>query len=248
MSTGELAASRVKHYPGATGSAATLIFPHAGGAAVGYHLPAQAFTAIGDVYVMRYPGRAERGHEPPALTLPALAGDLFEARDWSRREPVRLFGHSMGALVAFEFAKIAQARGVGIRGLWASAGPAPAVVAEMPALPMTDAEILADITRWGGTAQALLDDDEFAALILSAVRQDYHAINRYRLTAPFRLGCAIHVIGAADDDRVGHPQLARWREHTDGPFTFSQTPGGHFYLDQHAESVVALVAEQDVAR
>ena len=128
----------IKRVPGrnAGGRAGvTVVFPHAGGAAVGYRKLATALAAAGDTYIVQYPQRAERLREPAAETVQDLARGLFVAGPWRQMAPLRLFGHSMGAVVAFEFARIAESRGAAVERLWASAASAPSAVADMPELP-----------------------------------------------------------------------------------------------------------------
>lgn len=235
----------LKHYPGDDRPGATLVFPHAGGVAASYRDLAQALTLAGDVYVMQYPRRGERQHEPPPLTLPALARDLFEAAPWEQHGPLRLFGHSMGAVVAFEFGRVAEGSGVPVDTLWASAGPPPSVVTAMPAVPTTDDEILVDLQTLGGTEASLLYDEEFVALLLPAIRGDYAAVNRYKHDPADRLAAGIHAVGGMDDTRVDLGQLQRWEAHTHGAFALTRFPGGHFYIDQHADEIARLVATQD---
>ena len=78
----------------------------------GYRKLATALAAGGgDTYIVQYPQRAERLSEPAARTVQDLARSLFVAGPWRQVAPLRLFGHSMGAVVAFEFARIAESRG-----------------------------------------------------------------------------------------------------------------------------------------
>nr|MDT0526958.1 thioesterase domain-containing protein [Streptomyces sp. DSM 41633] len=96
-----------------------------------------ALAAAGsDAYVMQYPQRGDRLSHPAAPTVGDLARDLFDAADWAGVGSIRLFGHCMGAVVAFEFARIAERNGVAIDALWVSASEAPSAVAAAPALPM----------------------------------------------------------------------------------------------------------------
>src|ERR1700758_4327695 len=171
----------VKLMPGPDGlkrAGATVVFPHAGATAASYRRLATALSAGGDTYIVQYPQRAERLREPAPKTVHDLALGLFEAGPWNGVAPLRLFGHSMGAVVAFEFARIAESRDATVQRLWGSAGPAPSAVAGMPELPTTEDGLLADIADLGGTDPDLLADDEFAELITTAVRADYRAINR----------------------------------------------------------------------
>jgi surfactin synthase thioesterase subunit len=234
----------VKVAPGRAGkwrTGATVVFPHAGAAAAGYRGLAAALAAAGDTYIVQYPRRAERLREPAPETVHDLALGLFEAGPWNEVAPLRLFGHSMGAIVAFEFARIAESRNVGVERLWVSAGPAPSAIAGMPQLPTTDDALLADIADLGATDPDLLADEEFAELITTAVRADYEALNRYACPSGVRIRADVCVLGARDDDRVDAEALRLWETHTAGAFELFLYDGGHFYLNEHIDAVAAQV-------
>ena len=234
----------IKLVPGRDGAeraGATVVFPHAGAAAAGYRSLAIALAAGGDTYVVQYPQRAERLREPAPETVHDLALGLFEAGPWNGVAPLRLFGHSMGAIVGFEFARIAESRNVAVERLWVSAGPAPSAIAGMPQLPTTDDALLADIADLGATDPDLLADEEFAELITTAVRADYQAINRYACARGVRIRADVCVLGAHDDDRVDAEALRLWERHTAGAFELFLYDGGHFYLNEHIDAVAARV-------
>ncbi|MBS9534334.1 thioesterase [Mycobacterium sp. M1] len=220
----------------------TLVFPHAGGAAVNYRPFALALTAAGaNAYVMQYPHRADRYREPAAETLPDLAASLFDAAPWHTLGPLRLFGHSMGSVVAFEFARLAEARGVEIQRLWASAGPAPATVAGLRKPSTTDAALRAELTELGGTDPRILADEEFLAMLLQPVRADYLAFNRYQCAPGVTIGAPISVLGGRTDDRIRPDLLQGWTDHTTGDCTVTMYDGGHFYHYEHIETLAGRV-------
>ncbi len=236
--------SWVKRFPGrGVGTrGATVVFPHAGGAAAGYRKLAMALAAGGgDTYVVQYPQRAERLAEPAAETVQGLARSLFVAGPWRQVAPLRLFGHSMGAVVAFEFARIAESRGAPVQKLWASAAPAPCTVEAKPDLPTSHDDLLVDMTDFGGTDVELLADPEFAELLVTAMRADYAAINRYACGPDVQIAADISALGAYSDPRVDADELERWATHTAGAFDLDWFDGGHFYLDDHIDDVVTRV-------
>lgn len=220
---------------------ATVVFPHAGAGAAGYRKLATALAAGADTYTVQYPQRADRLRDPAPETVHDLALGLFDAGPWKRVAPLRLFGHSMGAVVAFEFARIAESRDVTVERLWVSAGPAPSTVAGMPELPTSDDGLLADLADLGGTDPELLADEEIAELLTTAVRADYQAINRYHCAPGVRIRADICVLGARGDHRVDAAALQQWEDHTAGAFELSLYDGGHFYLDEHIDAVAAQV-------
>ncbi|WP_460356040.1 thioesterase II family protein [Mycobacterium sp. ZZG] len=232
----------IKRFPGETGTA-TIVFPHAGGAAADYRGFASALSARGiDTYLVQYPQRGERLAHPAPETITDLAADVLGAADWSRLGQVRLFGHCMGALVGFEFAQLAARRGVTVRELWASASQAPSTVEGSRPVPTTDREMLADIIDLGGTDARLLEDEDFLELLLPAVRADYQAFNRYTCGRGVRIDADIHVLGGHDDHRVEQNLLRQWEVHTTAAYTFTMFDGGHFYLDEHRDEVAELVS------
>ncbi|GBE66272.1 thioesterase [Mycobacterium sp. MFM001] len=230
----------IKHMPGpnrAPNSGAIVVFPHAGAAAASYRRLAMALAAGSDTFVVQYPGRAERLNHPAPKTIHDLAGGLFEAGPWHRAAPLRLFGHSMGAVVAFEFARIVEQCGIAVHKLWVSASPPPSTVSALPDLPTSTTEVLADVAEMGGTDPRLLADEEFAELLAHATRCDYQALNRYDCSDRTRIRADIHAIGGRHDRRVNAESLRRWADHTRGSFTLSLFDGGHFYLDEHVNTV-----------
>lgn len=236
--------SWVKRFPGRgqPGSGAVVVFPHAGGAAAAYRKFAIALADNGvDTFLLQYPQRAERLAHPAPATLEQLAEELFAAGEWTAVGPLRLFGHCMGANVAFEFARVAESKGVAVQELWASAGQAPCTVAESLPVPSTDPELLADMVDLGGTDPRLLDDEDFVELLLMAVRADYQAFNRYSCARDVRIAADIHAVGGSGDHRISDDQLQSWHFHTSGAFTSSTFDGGHFYLHEHVEVLAELI-------
>lgn len=221
---------------------AIVLFPHAGSAAAAYRSVAATFAAHGpDVFVVQYPQHAGRLKDPAAPTITALAEGLYTAGPWQQVGPLQLFGHCMGSLVAFEFAKIAAQRGTPVDRLWVSGGAAPSSMAELLPLPTDDDEIIADITELGGTDPRLLADPEFVELLVPAVRADYQALNQYTSSPGDAIDVEIVVIGANRDDRVTSAALRGWKSHTSRGFDMHQLDGGHFFLFENIDDVDRIV-------
>jgi mycobactin phenyloxazoline synthetase len=233
----------VKRFTAAAARGSVVVFPHAGGAAAAYRALAKALSANDvDAFVVQYPQRADRRNDPAADSVGALARELFEAGDWASAAPLSLFGHCMGAVVAFEFARVAESNGVPVRVLWASAGQAPSTVAAYGPLPTTESGVLADMVDLGGTDPVLLEDEEFVELLVMAVQADYRALNAYSCGPDVRIGADIHALGGDRDHRISRETLAGWETHTSGRFTVSEFEGGHFYLNDHLDAVARLVS------
>lgn len=233
----------VKRFTGSAARGAVIVFPHAGGAAAAYRSLAKALAGNDvDAYVVQYPQRADRRDHPAAESIGALALELFEAGDWPSVAPLTVFGHCMGAVVAFEFARIAERNGVPVRALWASAGQPPSLVAASGPLPTDERGVLADMVDLGGTDPVLLEDEEFVELLVRAVQADYRALNAYSCPPHVRINADIHAVGGHGDHRITRDMLAAWETHTSGRFFLSGFEGGHFYLNDHLDAVARMVS------
>ena len=103
------------HKPCSPDSLPLLVFPHAGSGASAYRDFSKVLSTRFDVIVFQYPGRQDRATEASLESLPEIAAGAFgefSTSDHNRDLPIVTFGHSMGALVAFEFVRIAEARGI----------------------------------------------------------------------------------------------------------------------------------------
>jgi surfactin synthase thioesterase subunit len=222
-------------------------FPHAGGAASWYAPLARLLAPAVDVVAVQYPGRQDRLSEPCLDSITALrdavVAQLLAAPGWLDR-PVALFGHSMGAVVAYEVARtLEHDHGRPPRALFVSGRRAPSTHRVEQVHLGGDAALLREVARLGGTPPELLDDPDVHDLVLPALRGDYRAIETYAWRPGPEPGGPLWAL-VGDDDPVTTPaEAAAWRPHTSGLFERRVFPGRHFYLADPgpAAEVAALV-------
>ncbi|MFI6644590.1 thioesterase II family protein [Streptomyces sp. NPDC050504] len=230
-----------------TGNGTRLVcFPHAGGSATAYAPLAHALSADFDVVAVQYPGRQERYAEEPfaamAPLVEAVAGQLAGGLAADPGRPYALFGHSMGALVAFETARLLDRDGPAApRRLFLSGRGAPSVRAGVRHAPRGDAELVAEVRGLGGTDQSLLDDPDVLEMVLPALRADYLALATYRWDGGAPLAAPITALVGESDPMVPVDEVRGWRERTSGDFSLQVFPGGHFYLADDVDRVAAAV-------
>ncbi|MHA5051001.1 thioesterase II family protein [Streptomyces sp. SD15] len=223
-------------------------FPHAGGSATAYTHLARTLPADFDVVSVQYPGRQDRYREAPFTALAplveAVAEELAHELAADSGRPYALFGHSMGALVAFETARLlARGKLPGPQRLFLSGRGAPGPRTGIRYDLYDDADVLAEVRRLGGTDQAMLDNPEVLEMVLPALRADYRALGTYRWRGGEPLAAPITALVGDRDPMVTVQEAQTWREHTSGDFAFKVFPGGHFYLVDHIGQIAADVTE-----
>ncbi|MFB6850433.1 thioesterase II family protein [Streptomyces sp. NPDC056373] len=220
-----------------------ICFPHAGGAASAYVPLSRLLRPHVEVRAVQYPGRQDRRMETPVADIGELAAAVAQKlQDEETAAPYAFFGHSMGALIAYESARILEERGARPpRRLFLSARGAPGPRrSPHDALP-DDEAILAAVRRLGGTGVALLDDPELVAMVLPALRADYAALAAYSWTPREPLHMPVTVLCGDADPVVPVEEAAGWRAFTRAETEVRVFPGGHFYVDQQLDDVAEVV-------
>jgi pyochelin biosynthesis protein PchC len=234
-----------RFHPAPAGAPRLVCFPHAGGSSSFFHPVSRALHPDVDVLALQYPGRQDRRLEEPVRDIHTLAGLVAEVlRPWSC-EPLAFFGHSMGAILAYEVALRLQERGSGPAVLFASGRRAPSTRRVENVHKRDDDGVVRELKKLAGTEAALLADEELLRMILPAIRADYTAIETYA-PRPGRppLTCPVTVLVGDSDPQVTAAEAQAWRDHTTGAFDVRTFTGGHFYLTAHQRAVIALIRER----
>ncbi|MFF1724339.1 thioesterase II family protein [Streptomyces sviceus] len=225
-------------------------FPHAGGAASAYVRLARLLAPGCEVLSVQYPGRQDRRHQEPVADIGRLADAVAEEVTRHVRGPYAFFGHSMGAVVAYETARRLHGHGAPAR-LFLSGRGAPGDKPGVHDRIGTDAELLAVAAELGGTAADLLDDPDIREMVLPALRADYRALGSYTRTPGPRLNVPFTVLVGDSDPVVSVAEAAAWEAFTTAPTDCRVFAGAHFYLndgpnlDAVARLITAVLAEPD---
>jgi surfactin synthase thioesterase subunit len=226
-------------------TAASLVcLPHAGGSASFYvPMSASLAPAVG-VLAIQYPGRQDRRTEPAITDLRELAARIHAALRPLPEQPVALFGHSMGATIAFELARLLERDGATVSRLFVSGRCAPSRHRDESIHRRSDAGLVAELRRLAGTDSQFLDDEDMLAMILPALRSDYQALETYRYRPGPMLACPISVFVGDCDPRVTVDEARVWQEHTEAEFDLTVFAGGHFYLSENWSAIVDAVTDR----
>jgi len=213
--------------------------PHAGGSANAFRPLSAALGASVELLAVQYPGRHDRFAEPPLTDIHRIADDVAgDAALWAD-QPWALFGHSMGALVAFEVARRLE---YGPAHLFVSGHQAPDLPRkrgqERPIHQLDNAGLIAELRLLNSAEVAALEHPEIQQLLLPTVRADYQAVETYKYEDAPALRMPITAYVGDADPLVDPIDAEAWRRFTTGAFRLDVFQGDHFYL-QGKESTLA---------
>lgn len=209
-------------------------FPHAGGTAAFFrpwraHLPAGV-----ELLGVQYPGRLDRLGEPCVENVDQAVGPLATAVRSLLDRPVALFGHSLGATMAYEVAR----RVDGLAGLFVSGRPAPDRLRPVSDQLDSDDALWEELGRLGGTRPEVLANADLREALLPALRGDYRLVRTYRPRPGPPLDCPLTALVGDADSEVDLAEAGGWAAYTRGVFTLRTFPGGHFYLMSRTAELV----------
>jgi len=218
-------------------------FPHAGGAASYYAPMSGALRPHIELAAIQYPGRQDRGREQRVEDITALADQAFDAlRRW-RDRPLTFFGHSMGAIVAYEVARRFAESGTEVpQMLFVSARREPSRRWNHHVHLLDDAGLVAELRRVAGPDQRWLYHEKLLAAVLPTVRSDYKAIESYSWSPGPPLNCSITGLVGDNDPYTTADEVAAWEGYCTGEFELKVVPGGHFYLETCGADIAAIVS------
>ncbi|MET9218133.1 thioesterase II family protein [Streptomyces sp. NPDC088197] len=209
-----------------------LCLPHAGGSAVMYHAWRPGLAEVARVRPVDLPGHGSRRREPLAQDIGTLTRTLAAELAPGIEGPYAVFGHSFGAVVAFELThRLSQLVGPPA-ALIVSGRNSPRTPHALPPLHNAPpAQLLSGLRTLEGALPAVEDSPELLDLFLPPLRADLRMTETYRRPTELPpLSCPVHVFAGDLDPVVDAPGLAAWAAETTGPCRVTTVRGGHMML------------------
>ena len=209
-----------------------ICFPFAGGSVQAFREWHDYLPRSIELCAVQLPGREMRQRETPIANAADIVDAVLPALIPLMDRPFAVYGHSMGAIIAYELARRLQQEG----------HPAPECLIVSgrvaPQRPLTRApinhlpheEFIEGLRQLDGTPAAVLNDSELMSLIEPMLRADLAVHEDYKYQHEPRLQCDILAFGGLCDPEAGRDDVAAWRDATDGLFGLQMMPGGHFFI------------------
>lgn len=220
--------------------------PYAGGGASTYRRWAELLPGV-EVVPVQLPGREERLQESAIADRRTLVTAIADALGPLTDRPYGIFGHSMGAKIAFELARELRRRGAPPPvGLFVSACRAPHLprIPTPPVASLPDHLFAAMLARIDGTPHELLEDPAFMRTFLPTMRADFAVVDGYRYDDEAALRMPLVAFGGTQDPEVRMQDLSAWRVHTTSRFRLVPVAGGHFVVSSRARDIVEAIASE----
>jgi len=221
-------------------------FPFAGGSAQNFKSWPDGVPRALEVCAVQLPGRETRMRETPFSSVGPMIEAMTPALAPYMDKPFVLFGHSMGALVAFEFARQLQREGSRLpECLIVSGRVAPHV--HIPRAPINDlpqAEFIEGLKHLKGTPKEVLEDEGLMKLITPLLRADLAVHENYVYEAGEPVTCDILALGGLHDTEAGRERIEEWRSYTTGKFVRRMFPGDHFFIQSAQTLFLRMLASE----
>lgn len=220
-------------------------FPYSGGGASLFRRWQSSLPLGVQVRPFQLPGREERFDEEPFRSFEAVMQHMREVLLPSLTPPYALFGHSMGALIAFEIAREMRRRGAALPvRLFVSGTDAPQMLRfENPVHARTDAAVLEHLRMLGGASDDFLADAELQQLFLPLLRSDFRVAETFVYRDEPPLPCPISMFAGTEDRLTTPSAVDRWREQTSGDFRLRWLPGDHQFVNSAQAELLTSIGE-----
>ncbi len=216
-------------------------FPHAGGGSSVFQTW-QRHTDVLRVSAVRLPGRESRLREPAIADLDALVDALAAALSGLTGRPYAFYGHSMGALVAYELTRRLRAEGLPLpRGLFVAGMDAPQRLDLDRAHDLPRDELVAWLVGVNGLDAEVLEYPALIDLMLPTIRADLAVVENYEHRRQPPLPVPIHVLRGRGDVQVSVEGSGGWAELTSAGCAVTDLDGDHFFVQHNERRIVSLI-------
>ncbi len=220
-------------------------FPYAGGSAMIFNSWRKYLTPSIELRPVELRGRGRRISEKMYGDTTEMIDDVFHLiKSTADQSAYALFGHSLGALIAYELAqKMRKAHLPPARHLFFSGRGAPHIKRNDEKIyhRMGKEEFEDEVLKLGGTPPELFKNPELVNFFLPLLKNDFRlAETRMDTEIINPLDEDITIFLGTEDDLTTE-QCEEWNKHSHRACHLKYFEGGHFFLHEHVPQIVNTI-------
>ncbi|MBD2772638.1 thioesterase II family protein [Iningainema tapete] len=221
-------------------------FPYAGGSSLIFRTWSNSLPKNVEVCPIELPGRGKQMKLAPLSRLEPLLGFLEDAIVPYLDKPFAFFGHSMGALISFELARLLRKKyHIEPVHMFVSGRRAPQIPNPDPPIhTLPELEFIEKLCRFNGTPQAVLENAELMQLLIPILRADFAVLETYVYNAEPAFDCPITAFGGLQDSEASRDEIEGWEKQTNATFSLQMFPGDHFFLNSAQSLLLQALAQK----
>ena len=221
-------------------------FPYAGASAQIFRGWQDRLPSEIEVSPVHLPGRGRRSREKAFTELLPLAEVLADALLSHTDKPYALFGHSIGAIIAFELARVLRHEGGPLPlHLFVSGCRAPQLTCTRHrTYDLPSAELVRRLRRLNGTPATILESPAMLEFFLPVIRADLQMVQTYSYVVEPPLSCPISAFGGLQDFDEPPEMLSAWCEQTTSSFHLQMFAGDHFFLQSEQGDLLQAISQR----
>ncbi len=235
----------VRYRPNEQARLRLFCFPYAGGGASIFRPWIDILPSEVEVCSIQLPGREYRIDSPAYMRIAPLEEALAEAVSPYLDRPFAFFGHSMGALVSFELARLLRKKYKKYpEHLFLAAYRAPQLPNPNIKIYHLPSEVFKVVLRSEGIAEMVLQNEELMQAMLPTLRADFELCDTYEYAEESPLTCPFSLFGGLEDVRISRNDLELWPQHSSVGCSLTMLSGSHFFLHSSQDQLLAAISRE----
>jgi surfactin synthase thioesterase subunit len=219
--------------------------PFAGGGASIYTGWKQALSEYVEVSPIFLPGREIRSNEIPIDNMYLLINELVSYWKFCEYIPDVVFGHSMGAAIAYELCAALQSNGMPIPSLLIISGHAsPHAKIPYSFHQLEDHLFIKSIHALGGLDSEIINSPELIEYLLPILRADFTLIETWKPSGILLSNTEIWVISGSQDEQASLDKMSGWSQYSSRPISSIKIQGNHFFIHKQRTELLIMLAQK----